>query len=197
MSKKNPLGIFLISISIISLILAFECYTMPTGTVEEYIQYGGDAYTGIQHASAKTANNIVILIKNINNIAGHFFLLVAALLGSVGTIVQKNSSQNTKSHSTKGNDENSPKRIPTLSSTHFNSPREYKCCPDCGEVITSSTCSFCGQKNDFFDSTPQKIPPLPSTLSDSSRKYKCCPHCGEAITSSTCSLCGKKNNLFE
>lgn len=46
---------------ILSMILGIVVWAMPTGGYESSITYGGDAYTGIQNASAQTANNITCL----------------------------------------------------------------------------------------------------------------------------------------
>lgn len=48
---------------------------MDTGSYESYFEYGGDAYTGIQNASAQAANNISDLAEIVS--MGMFaFLLV-------------------------------------------------------------------------------------------------------------------------
>ncbi|SEA88143.1 zinc-ribbon domain-containing protein [Oribacterium sp. KHPX15] len=43
---------------IISVSYAFVIKGMDVGSHEQYVTYGGDAYTGIQNASAQAANNI-------------------------------------------------------------------------------------------------------------------------------------------
>lgn len=46
---------------ILSMILGMVVWGMSTGSYESSVTYGGDAYTGIQNASAQTANNITCL----------------------------------------------------------------------------------------------------------------------------------------
>lgn len=48
-------------IGIISIIESVAIFGMQTGGYETSKSYGGDAYTGIQNASAQTANNISYL----------------------------------------------------------------------------------------------------------------------------------------
>lgn len=52
--KKVLYGI----VGLVSSILGIVCFTMDTGSYEMNLQYGGDAYTGIQNASAQAANNV-------------------------------------------------------------------------------------------------------------------------------------------
>ena len=43
---------------IISIVFSFIIKSMSTGSFERSLTYGGDAYTGIQNASAQAANNV-------------------------------------------------------------------------------------------------------------------------------------------
>lgn len=82
-SKKFLTMAFFI-IAIISLIFAVSCFGLDTGYRELNQTYGGDAYTGIQNASAQAANNMAILSENINYISGMFFALVSVVSGLLG-----------------------------------------------------------------------------------------------------------------
>ncbi|MBQ6999096.1 MAG: hypothetical protein IJN62_04835 [Clostridia bacterium] len=44
-----------------SIIFSFVIFCMDNGSWENSLQYGGDAYTGIQNAAAQTANNIQVV----------------------------------------------------------------------------------------------------------------------------------------
>ena len=43
---------------VVSIIFGIVCFCLDTGSYLSYQSYGGDAYTGIQHASAGTGNNV-------------------------------------------------------------------------------------------------------------------------------------------
>lgn len=68
-----------ILIGVLSIILAVNCFNRSTGLYESNKIYGGDAYTGIQNASAQTSNNIQCLAE-ITRFAGGSTLLVFGLL---------------------------------------------------------------------------------------------------------------------
>lgn len=61
--RNITLGIILIMLGVISIIWGLVLSYSESS--EEYSSYGGDAYTGIQNASAKAANNINKLGKTI------------------------------------------------------------------------------------------------------------------------------------
>ena len=48
---------------IVSIIFSFVVLEMDIGGYSSYQTYGGDAYTGIQNASAQAANNVFIFQK--------------------------------------------------------------------------------------------------------------------------------------
>ena len=85
--NKNILGVSFILIAILSLIFAFTCFGMYTGGYESNLSYGGDAYTGIQNASAQAANNIQTLTENFNAACGYAFLICAATFASLGCAI--------------------------------------------------------------------------------------------------------------
>ncbi len=68
------LGFLLLIIGIVSACLSVNGVSVATE------RYGGDAYTGIQNASAKTANNVKVLISYITLIIGLFEIVLG--LGS-------------------------------------------------------------------------------------------------------------------
>ena len=81
---KKILGFFFFIIALCSLIIGISCFSMYVGSPHNFHEYGGDAYTGIQHATAQTANNIVLLNKIVTKVSGWFFILVSLVLSSIG-----------------------------------------------------------------------------------------------------------------
>ncbi|MBR5381927.1 MAG: hypothetical protein IK136_04835 [Oscillospiraceae bacterium] len=53
----------LIVVGIIAIVLSIVCFAMDKGDYQRSERYGGDAYTGIQNAAARTANNVNTLSK--------------------------------------------------------------------------------------------------------------------------------------
>ena len=45
-------------LGVVAIVLGIMCFTKDTGDFESNRSYGGDAYTGIQNASAQTARNV-------------------------------------------------------------------------------------------------------------------------------------------
>ena len=60
---KKAYGVMFLLIGIVSVILGMVSFSMETGSYELNVSYGGDAYTGIQNASAQAANNIIYLAE--------------------------------------------------------------------------------------------------------------------------------------
>ncbi len=58
-AKGRKKGLFIIGI--LSIIVGVICLCQYGGSYETDITYGGDAYTGIQNASAQAANNLLAL----------------------------------------------------------------------------------------------------------------------------------------
>ena len=56
--KKNMKSICLMAIGALAILLSIVCFAKDDGVREGNEYYGGDAYTGIQHAAAHTANNV-------------------------------------------------------------------------------------------------------------------------------------------
>ena len=78
MKKKITFSI----IGVVGIILAIVCLLQDVGKVAETQYFGGDAYTGIQHASAYTASNVLALTKLVK--VGFSSLLVLLSLLSFG-----------------------------------------------------------------------------------------------------------------
>lgn len=57
-NKTHNINYLLLVAGILAIILSFVCFAKDTGSRTSYVTYGGDAYTGIQQASADSSNNI-------------------------------------------------------------------------------------------------------------------------------------------
>lgn len=64
---KRIKSVLFICIGVLSIILSIISFNAATGGYENEEYYGGDAYTGIQHASAQTANNIRVMSEITKN----------------------------------------------------------------------------------------------------------------------------------
>ncbi len=78
------MGILLMALSIIAIIFAIISFSMDTGSYSNFKSYGGDAYTGIQNAAARTANNVQDLAGIVKTIGGLGFLMTGFILFVVG-----------------------------------------------------------------------------------------------------------------
>ncbi len=87
--SEKILFVAFLAIAIVSVVLANKCASLDTytGIYVAHEIYGGDAYTGIQQASADTANNIRAAAGTIadilKDIGSYFFTLVATIFGSL------------------------------------------------------------------------------------------------------------------
>lgn len=70
--------VLLVIVGIVSIFLAIKCFGYETGSYVSTEKYGGDAYTGIQNASSKTANNVMYL-SEITKFGFGSVLLIAGL----------------------------------------------------------------------------------------------------------------------
>ena len=68
----------LIISGVISIALSVMCFSLSDGTYVHKNYYGGDAYTGIQHAAADTGENVRALSK-INRFGFSSVLLIGGL----------------------------------------------------------------------------------------------------------------------
>ena len=82
--KKKFLPISLIVIGITAIVLSIICFTLSVGFEIDYEKYGGDAYTGIQHACARTARNIVDTNTILRLGFGSALLISGIISGCIG-----------------------------------------------------------------------------------------------------------------
>lgn len=79
---KLALKIFGIALGVGALIAAIYIFSMHHGGYENYLSYGGDAYTGIQNAAAQTANNVRSLADIVKAGFGSLFAILG--VGLIG-----------------------------------------------------------------------------------------------------------------
>ena len=94
MEKKQFIGVVAFILAALSLIFAIYCFSVnvsANGSYEENKSYGGDAYTGMQNASAQAANNalnaertLCKLINTMTTVCGMGFVLVTVAGAAVG-----------------------------------------------------------------------------------------------------------------
>ena len=75
MKKKITFSI----IGVVGIILTIVCLLQDVGKEAEMQYFGGDAYTGMQHASAYAANNVLALTKLIKVGFSSFLLSILSL----------------------------------------------------------------------------------------------------------------------
>lgn len=78
---KNILFIF---VGIVSTGLSVSCFKADTGDYVSKEIYGGDAYTGIQHAAAETGQNVRALAKIVAKGFGSVLLISGMTLIAIG-----------------------------------------------------------------------------------------------------------------
>lgn len=81
MAHKNR-AIILIMIGIIAVGLSISCFSRESLRYEHTTRYGGDAYTGIQNAAAKTSENVKELAEIVQFGFGSILLVMG--LGFIG-----------------------------------------------------------------------------------------------------------------
>ena len=81
MAHKNR-AIILIMIGIIAVGLSISCFSRESLRYEHTTRYGGDAYTGIQNAAAKTSENVKELAEIVKFGFGSILLVMG--LGFIG-----------------------------------------------------------------------------------------------------------------
>ena len=84
MGNKVRSKIFMI-IGVLSIILSFVCFSSEVPSGESNSIYGGDAYTGIQNASASTSRAVVELAKITRFGFGSILLIAGFTLISIGS----------------------------------------------------------------------------------------------------------------
>ena len=105
MNKKLLKNLF-ITIAIVSIIFAVLCFVLDSGNTEWDYTYGGDAYTGIQNAAAKTANNLVATNNCIKTISSFAFIIVGLAFGSIGISIKTDKTNEELSTEPKSDNEN-------------------------------------------------------------------------------------------
>ena len=85
-------NIIIMIIGILSIILGIICFTKDNSAHSSYYSYGGAAYTGIQNASAATANRISDLI-GVAKLGFGSILLIGGLCLIVYSIPMVNSEE--------------------------------------------------------------------------------------------------------
>ena len=65
---------------IVSIVFSFVVFGMSNGSFENSKKYGGDAYTGMQNATAQTANNVQDLCELVQTGIGGLLLVVGLAL---------------------------------------------------------------------------------------------------------------------
>lgn len=68
--------IAMLAVGVVSLAFSYQCSKFETGSFERSAAYGGDAYTGIQNASAQTATNVRYLNDMVKDGLTYAFLIV-------------------------------------------------------------------------------------------------------------------------
>lgn len=84
MKHKLIRSIILIAIGIYAYSLAKECGSLEELDFTNIQRYGGDAYTGIQNAAAKTSNNVAELAKVVNLGFSSVLRIIALVLIGIG-----------------------------------------------------------------------------------------------------------------
>lgn len=87
--NRKRLKIVLIIAGIISIFFALKMMTCDLGDYVSQIAYGGDAYTGIQNASATAACNLVALTSAVCYGFSGLFLMAGIILIGVGICIKK------------------------------------------------------------------------------------------------------------
>lgn len=77
---KKPIAIMCLIAGILCILLSFGVYGSDTGSYESNKSYGGDAYTGIQNASAQAANNVQYLTEAVAFGGGSVMLISGLVL---------------------------------------------------------------------------------------------------------------------
>lgn len=84
----------MIIVGVISIGLSIRCFTFGKLDYEEKMEYGGDAFTGIQNATAKTSQNVVELAKIAKFGFGSVLLVVGLSFLGIGLTSPIQNSEN-------------------------------------------------------------------------------------------------------
>lgn len=80
-------------IGLISIILGIYCFSMEVGDKVTMQYFGGDAYTGMQQASAHAANNVMALAKVVKMGFGSLLFSVGLGMLALGITISQKSKQ--------------------------------------------------------------------------------------------------------
>lgn len=91
-------NILLIFVGIVSIGLSVSCFISDTGDYVSEEFYGGDAYTGIQHAAAETGQNVRALTVIVSKGFGSVLLIYGMTLIAIGVsgAIQKKEKSDTQ-----------------------------------------------------------------------------------------------------
>ena len=84
MKSRKVLALSFFAIAIASIVFAICCFNFYVGNYEPNLKYGGDAYTGMQNASAQAANNVLRISENLCSVCGFIFIIIGATFASLG-----------------------------------------------------------------------------------------------------------------
>ena len=167
MKSRKYLSKSFYGIGIVAFIAMIALIFMGT---EPNIEYGGDAYTGIQNAAAQTANNI-------KTIGYYLFFIIGLTFVCLG-----------KYHSIKADEEllEQNKKSDKTSIDYTNDKSNIS---DDHNIVSSfhNVCNTSQLNNNSPNIS--KTPHLDTVI-------KICPFCGDAVTSNKCGMCGKMNNFI-
>lgn len=100
MNSQKILAFAFLAIAVLSLIFAIVCFTMdaygPFGATESNKSYGGDAYTGMQNASAQAATNAYYINRSVHSLiacvkvaSGFGFIITSLTFGALAFVKMK------------------------------------------------------------------------------------------------------------
>lgn len=81
--------IFLMLIGLLSIVLSICCFNSEVGDKVSMQYFGGDAYTGMQQASAHAANNILLLAKIVKTGFGSLLLVLGLGMIALGIAIYR------------------------------------------------------------------------------------------------------------
>lgn len=93
-------SIFLVIAGIVSIALSIHCFNMNEGEYCSDSMYGGDAYTGMQNASASAARNVKTLSKIVKSGFGSTLLVCGLTLIAFSIQGKKEEKNNVSAEST-------------------------------------------------------------------------------------------------
>ena len=86
--------IFFMLIGVLSIVLGICCFNFEVGDKVAMQYFGGDAYTGMQQASAHAANNILLLAKIVRTGFGSLLLVLGLGMIALGLLIYRKTPEN-------------------------------------------------------------------------------------------------------